>query len=484
MPLVAGLDFGGGAVKACVAEVTGGAVLSVAVRATETLHPAPGRAEFEPGDWWAAAAAAMREAVDAAARPSADYAAISATSIRQGYVLLDKEAEIGRGVVNSDRRGAAQLERVRDTIGADRLYDLTGHWSAPQLTLPKLLAEQESAPDRWARTRAVLFVHDWALWRLSGQRVSEPSMASAGQMLDVRRRTWATELLEDLGLDPHVLPTLAEPGSVVGELRDGELGLPLGIPVVVGGGDTQVAAAGAGGLGDGVVSVVAGTTTPLQLSLSHVPADPLRHPWVSTHLLPHRWAAETNAGYTGMSFDWLAHMTGRSVAELAAEAAESQPGAAGISAAVTARSWSEEGWSNRAPNALVGFEPGHGRADLARAFLEAHAYGIRGNLEDLERAIDRPVGTVCLLGGAARSPAFVRLVADVTARTISRVDSPYPSGRGFAWLARRAGGSDARPPDLVGQAIEPRDSDRYEEGYMRYIAAGDAIREGLSGWAA
>ncbi len=52
MPLVAGLDFGGSAVKACVAEVDSGVVLSVAQRATETLYPAPGRAEFEPDVWW------------------------------------------------------------------------------------------------------------------------------------------------------------------------------------------------------------------------------------------------------------------------------------------------------------------------------------------------------------------------------------------------------------------------------------------------
>jgi sugar (pentulose or hexulose) kinase len=484
MSLVAGLDFGGGAVKACVADVDTGEVLSVAQRATETSHPAPGRAEFEPNAWWAAASAAMREAVAVADRPATDYAAVSATSLRQGYVLLDEAAEIGSGVVNSDRRGAGHLQRVRDTIGVDRLYDVTGHWSAPQLTLPKLLDEQQSTPERWGRTRTVLFVHDWALWRLSGVRVGEPSMASAGQMLDVRSRSWATELLDELGLASEVLPPLADPASVVGELRDAGLGLPLGISVVVGGADTQMAAAGAGGLGRGVVSVVAGTTTPLQASTAQAPADPLRHPWVSTHLLPDRWAVETNAGYTGMSFDWLAGLTDRSVAELADEAAQSEPGAAGISAVVAARSGSEDAWSTRAPTALVGFEPRHRRADVARAFLEAHAYGIRGNLEDLERAIGEPLGQVRLLGGAARSRAFVQLVADVAARPISQVDSAYPAGRAFAWLAARAAGMDLTPPAFSGETVEPHVSDRYEEGYMRYIEAGDAVQQELSGWGA
>ncbi|HKZ91953.1 MAG TPA: FGGY family carbohydrate kinase, partial [Candidatus Limnocylindrales bacterium] len=116
MSLVAGLDFGGGAVKACVAEIESGNVLSVAEQPTETRYPAAGYAEFEPAAWWRAAATAMRAAVAQARRPGGDYVAVSATSLRQGYVLLDADSEIGPGVLNSDRRGAAQMERVRETI--------------------------------------------------------------------------------------------------------------------------------------------------------------------------------------------------------------------------------------------------------------------------------------------------------------------------------------------------------------------------------
>lgn len=483
MSVVAGLDFGGGAVKACVADVDSGDVLSVAQRATTTLYPAPGRAEFEPDQWWQAGAEAMREAVGACGQSPAEFVAITATSLRQGYVLLDGEAEVGRGVVNSDRRGAEELDRVREVIGKGRLYDITGHWSAPQLTLPKLLSEQRSSSDRWRRTETVLFVHDWVLWRLSGERASEPSMASAGQMLDIKARTWATDLLSELGIDIAVLPPLRDAGSVIGELRDAALGLPLGIPVLIGGGDTQVAACGAGGLGRGIVSIVAGTTTPLMVSTDKIPNDRLRHPWVSAHLLPGRWAVETNAGYTGMSFDWLASLTGRDAVELAAEAATSEPGAAGISAVVAARSWTEEAWSDRAPNALIGFEPGHRRADVARAFLEAHAYAIRGNLEDLERALGAALDQVCLLGGAGRSRDFAQLVADVTARPIRQADQGYPAGRAFAWLAARAVVPGTQPPALAGTTVDPRNSDRYEEGYARYVEAGDAVLANLAGWA-
>jgi sugar (pentulose or hexulose) kinase len=423
----------------------------------------------------------MRAAVARAGRPADAYKAVSVTSLRQGYVLLDQDREVGPGVVNADRRGADHLEKVAEVIGRQRLYEVTGHWSAPQLTLPKLLEERRSG--RLARARSMLFVHDWALWRLCGERVSEPSMASAGQLLDVERRIWARDLLEALDLDPAVLPPLVDTGARVGALRDLDLGLPGGLDVIAGGGDTQLAATGAGGMGDGVVSVVAGTTTPLQVSTAVFPRDPLQHPWVSAHLRSDRWAAETNAGYTGTNLDWFARISGTDVETLAGEAAASPPGANGVTAAVTTRAWSEETWSDRAPGGLIGFEPRHSRGDVARAFIEAHAYGIRGNLEDLERATGAPASRISLLGGAARSSAFTQLVADVTGRPIGRATSEYPAGRAFAWLARSSHLAGlAEPPTFDGETIEPRDRDVHEEGYTRYVAASDALHRTLPGW--
>jgi sugar (pentulose or hexulose) kinase len=273
-------------------------------------------------------------------------------------------------------------------------------------------------------------------------------------------------------------------GSVLGELRDDTLGLPLGIPVVVGGGDTQLAAAGGGGLEAGTVCVVTGATTPLQASSDEIVVDPLQHPWVSAHLLPGRWAIETNAGYTGLRLDWLARLVGSSVAELAEEATTSSAGAGGMSAVVASRTWSESAWSIRAPTALIGFEAEHRRSDVARAFIEAHAYAIRSNLEDLERAMGRLASRVCLMGGAARSTPFQQLVADVTVRGISLVDGVYPPARGFAWLAARGLGEPRPPPAFEGMVLEPRAAAAYDDGFRRFVAASDAIGSALAGWPA
>ncbi|MDQ6796956.1 MAG: FGGY family carbohydrate kinase, partial [Actinomycetota bacterium] len=140
MALVAGLDYGGSSLKAWVADLETAEVLSAVTEPTETARPRPHAAEFSPVDWWAATGAAMRAAVEAAGRPPGDYAGITATSLRQGFVLIggsgrEGDRELGPGVLNSDRRGGPHLETLRRQIGVERLYGLTGHWPAPELTL-------------------------------------------------------------------------------------------------------------------------------------------------------------------------------------------------------------------------------------------------------------------------------------------------------------------------------------------------------------
>ncbi len=476
--LAAGLDLGGSSVKAWVAEV-GGSVVAEATEAVVTRRPRRHAAELDPVAWWVAARRSLRAAVQAANRPSGEYAGLTASSLRQGFVLTDGSDELGAGVLNSDRRGATHLDRLRRDVGVDALYRTTGHWPAPELTLPKLLHLAEVEPDRWRATRRVLFVHDWALWRLSGEAVSEASYASAGQMADVAARRWAADLLDALGIGTDRLAPLVEAGTPVGRLTDPGLGLPLGLPVIAGGGDTQLAALGAGGLADGVVTVVAGSTTPVQAATAAPPADPLRHPWVSTHLAADRWAAETNAGYPGTMLAWLAGAAGCDPAMLWDRAAASVPGAAGVTAVVAAPTWSEEAWATKAPNTVLGVTPATTGDDVARAFVEAHAYAVRANVADLERALGAPANRVVLTGGGARQPALARLLADVMGRDVMVPAVAQPAALAGAAIVARACALEAATPEPAAAVVAAGDPAPYEEPYQRYLHAHAVLRTHL-----
>ena len=461
MLLTAGLDVGGSSVKAWVADVEG-RVHAEVVRALPVLRPAPHRAELDAQVWETACRDALAEAVGAA--PPGDWLGVTVSTLRQGFVLLGADEQVlGHGVLNSDRRGGPYADVLAGT------HPLTGHWPAPELTLPKLLAVRAEEPARWAATRRILFLHDWLVARMTGVQATEASYACAGGMADVAARGWAWSLLADNGIEPERLAPVVEAGTVVGELRPG-WGLPPSLPVVAGCGDTQLAAMGVGGLGDGVLTVVAGSSTPVQAATAAPVADPLARPWVSTHAAPGLWAAEGNAGYPGTFSGWW-----QDVARGDDEARRDH----GLVAVTAAPYWSQETWEVKPPASLLGLRPDTTAADVRAALLEAHAFAVRGNVEDLERALGGRGRAVVVCGGAAADGALPRLLAEVLGRDVHHATGASSASAAGAVLVARAVGAHAHTPGLPADVVPAGDPTAWDERYERWCAAHAALRAAL-----
>ena len=478
---VAGLDVGGSSVKAWVSggpdqrlgwpNLSGvGSSRSLPVR--RTAHR---RVELDPATCEALCRAALADAVDAAGQSGQDYLGMTLSTLRQGFVLLDRTGEpLGDIVLNSDGRGEPYASVL------DGAYATTGHWPAAELTLPKLLAVRAQEPDRWAATRKVLFLHDWLLYRLTGLQVTEASYACAGAMADVAARDWAWDLLLDNGIQRGLLAPVVQAGTLVGELLPG-WPLPAGLPVVAGCGDTQLAAMGMGGLADGVVTVVAGSSTPVQVATSQPLADPLQRPWVSTHATAELWAAEGNAGYPGTFSGWWSALAGEDgdggVAEPRDAPVHRTPGLLALTAAPY---WSPQTWLHRPPVSLLGLQPDTTRAQVHTALLDAHAYGVRGNIEDLERALGRPASAIVICGGAANDARLTDRIAEVLGRAVHR--GPNPDGAVMdagRHLVATAVGAHSHLPTLPSEVVPPGDPSAHAEAYAQWCTAHKAVRTAL-----
>ena len=462
MQLVAGLDVGGSSVKAWVAEV-GGGVVAQDVRALPSLRPGPDRVEMDPDLWEAVCRAALVSAV--AAAPTGDWLGVTVSTLRQGFVLLGGDGgTLGNGVLNSDRRGAPHADVL---LGS---YATTGHWPAPELTLPKLLAVRAEEPARWALTVRVLFLHDWLVARMTGVQATELSYACAGGMADVAARDWARDLLERNGFRSSLLAPTVEAGTVVGELGAG-WGAPVTLPVVAGCGDTQLAAMGVGGLADGVLTVVAGSSTPVQAATGAALRDPLGRPWVSTHAAPDLWAVEGNAGYPGSLSGWWSGLVGSGEPDVRDPA---------LVAVTAAPYWSRETWQHRPPTTLLGLGPGTTAGQVRTALLEAHAFGIRGNVEDLERVLGRRATAVVVCGGAAADGRLPRLLAQVLGREVhAAVGVPAAAAAG-AVLVAGAVGAHAHLPALPPTVLPAGDPEPWREPYARWTEVEAALRRATS----
>ena len=145
-----------------------------------------------------------------------------------------------------DWRGSAAVDAVHAVIPPAELYARTGLQFLPFNTIYQLAAARGTPA--LAAAGSMLLIPDLIGFWLSGRRVSEVTNASTTALLDVRRRTWDSELIEAIGLPARICTTLGAPGDVVGPLRDevrAETGVSPGTELVlVGSHDTASAVVG------------------------------------------------------------------------------------------------------------------------------------------------------------------------------------------------------------------------------------------------
>jgi xylulokinase len=481
--IVVTLDIGGSAAKASAYDARQDMSLGSAAVPYPATRGQADQGLFDPDEWWAAALGALtalRETVDV---PAGRYLGITVSAIRIPFVLINGDGDVVLpSLLNRDRRAAAQAACIAADFGVDDVYRVTGHWPAPEFGLPKLLWVRQNNPAAWPAAQFVLQLHDWFIYKLSGVIATEPSAAAMSQMLDVRSRQWAVPLLTALGMPPRLLPELRAAGTCVGgllpEVGRGTGFLP-GTPVYMGGGDTHLSAESAGASEQGVPVVVAGTTAPVLVTVpcAELPGEvtglyPLL---LSEHVVPGRWALETNAGVTGGTFHLLGGLAGETGERLRNGLRErglalaGGPAEAELTVLAGNPFFGPEGWATSPPPTVIGLLPTHTGADVADACLRAICYALRSMLGNLVRRSGIAAPLLIATGGMTRNALWAQLLADVTGIEVRVRPLDEIAGRAGAALIA---GEELHPGAQGAPAIlAPRTdlASTHEAGYATYL---------------
>ena len=163
------------------------------------------------------------------------------------YGLLDSTGSLlGNPVHYRDDRTNGIMDKVFADVPAEDIYAITGLQFMPINTVYQLVAAA-GTPQLTTAERLLLIPDLLAHW-LTGATVAEMTNASTTQLLDVQHRQWSAELLRRLGIDPTLLPALAQPGDRIGDLVPHileETALAGPVPVIaVGSHDTASAVVG------------------------------------------------------------------------------------------------------------------------------------------------------------------------------------------------------------------------------------------------
>jgi xylulokinase len=409
VPLVVGVDSSTSACKVQVRDVDTGTVVSSA----RAPHPAttPPRSEQRPRDWEEAFHLACAEAqVGTTHRP----VALAVGAQQHGLVVLDRQGDVLRPAkLWNDTESAQDTEELLAELPGGRAAwaEACGSVPLPAFTVTKLRWLRRCEPETLRKTAAVMLPHDWLTFRLTGQRVTDRGDASGTGYWSPAESRYRVDLLEDL-VDARVdwegaLPEVLSPRTAAGEwMRTGALVGP-------GTGDNMAAALGLG-LRPGDLALSLGTSGTAFTVSEQPSADPdgivAGFADATGRYLP--LVCTLNATKVTDAVRRLLGVDRQRFDELALEAP------AGASGLVLVPHFDGERTPNRpfATGTLTGLRSDVTAAQLARAAVEGVVCNLLEGADAL--GVESREGRVFLIGGAAQSAAYRRVVADLTGRPV------------------------------------------------------------------
>lgn len=470
------IDFGTSVTKVAVWGDHG--LLALARAEVATSHPQLGWAEQDPFSWWTSVVVACAEARAEAPAAFGKVEVIGCSGARQTFVPLTDSAEpIGKGIIWSDRRAVVEAAALTAALGGqDAVVRQTGVPLDGGSVAAKLAWLRSNEPGRLASSRWLLSPRDLVVWRMTGEVVTDSTLASRSGLYDLRGRL--VDLLAP-GLS-HLLPPVVAPTTVAGALRAvpaAELGLSRGIPVVVGAGDRQCEVLGSGAaISHPMVSW--GTTANVSVPVHRRPDPPPRGS-VLTRGAPTGWVLEGGLSAAGSFLAWLGRLVGRDPDELMELAAGSPPGARGITAVPWLDGARAPWWQSDARAGFVGVGTAHDAGDVARAVVESVAWDVSRCLQLVAGGRRGGVVGLALGGAGAGIGLWVDVLTAVTGLPAVRRRSGEAASAGAALLAAAATGHplDLERLDPVVAEIAPDPS--AVEAYRRQQGSAELIARAL-----
>ncbi|MBG6213880.1 MAG: FGGY-family carbohydrate kinase [Cryobacterium sp.] len=432
--LIFGLDIGTSSTKGVLVDVAG-RIVATATRSHEPSRPHPGHVEMDADIWWREFAEIARELT---ATASAPILAVGVSGMGPCVLITDDEFKPLRPAIlyGVDTRASEQIEHWNATLGAETILQRCGSMLSSQAAGPKLAWIAEHEPQVWARARRLFMPASWLAFNLTGAYVLDHHSASQSTPLyDTVALEWYEPWADQLR-GAIELPLLKWPGEAAGALTStaaAETGLPEGIPVIVGTIDAWTEAVSVGAQHPGDLMLMYGTT----LFLVNTSATRCLHPalWGTVGAFEGTYNFAAGMATSGAITSWLKNLFGDiDYPILLNEAAASPPGSNGL---LMLPYFAGERTPINDPDArgvIAGLTLSHTRGDLYRAALEATAFGIRHNIEQM-RAAGATIDRIIAVGGGTQGGLWTQIVSDVTGLVQEITKTSIGASFGAAFLA-------------------------------------------------
>lgn len=420
----------------------------------------------------------------------------------QGSVigLLDDNGELLRPFVGwQDLRGNPDgTNYLLQHMPREEIYRITGDPVGIIFSNGKLAWLKQNEPENWKKTAIFSTHQDYFLKEFGANGYyTDFSSASREGMMDIDNACWSQKMHDilDIPLSKRA-EIVAEPGKVVGRIgaRVAELtGMPEGTPICIGAHDQNCCTFGAGAINDGDCALVMGTFGSCFIVSDKSIRDPYGRLVVKGNHGVDNYTIEGFSNTAAASYRWYRDVLGGEERAKAAEKGvdpyelinkqveQSPAGANGVTFLSYLQGASGARLNANARGTFIGMTLGSNKADMARSVMEGICYEMY-DIINAELAAGIHLEAIRVTGGAAKSPLWCQMMADIFKRPIHILQTSETGCLGAALYAGIGVGAykdckEAAAKVRIEQTYQPnsKNFDAYDKAYKRFVDVYEAL---------
>ncbi len=430
-----GIDTGTNSSKGVLMDEQGNIV---AVRETQhhMTNPHPGHYEHDADkDWWGDFCIISRGLLkDTGIDPSL-IKAVGLSALGADCLPVDKNCNPLRKAIlyGIDARAVDEIEQLTELYGEEQIHRWYGRGLCSSDVMPKILWIKNKEPEVYAKTYKFLTGSSFLAAKLTGNYVVDRflGLASFNPLYDPETWEPIPELCAPV-CRPDQLAKVQEAADIAGTVTrqaSAETGLAEGTPVITGTDDSGAEAISTGIVAPGQMFIQFGSSVYMILGTRTLVDD--ERLWREQFIVPGLCDISAGTNTAGSMTQWLRDTIYPDAVEKQAqggpnayatmqESANTIP--AGSEGLITLPYLAGERTPINDPQArglIFGLTLAHTRAHLYHSALEGVAYSVNQQIQLMESHPEVDIERIFAVGGGAKNPLWMQIVADVTGKVIN-----------------------------------------------------------------
>jgi L-fuculokinase len=380
-------------------------------------------------------------------------AGVTVTTFGVDGTLFDGEGKMLYPVISWQcERTVPIMANIDKYIPLLELYGESGPLPFNFNTINKLIWFVENKPDLIEKSAIFLFIPSIFTFFLTGEMVNDISMAGTSMFTSLATRNYSEKIIGRIKFPYEKLGTPVEPGTVIGMTTakaSSETGLPVNLPVVATGHDTQFAVYGSGAeINQPVLS--SGTWEILMVRSSGYRSGKEQLDMAITTEL------DTRPGLYNIGNQWIASGmlewakktlypdVKKNIYEVMIEGASAvPPGSRGVR--IVPKFYEE--MKGEPGGKITGLTMETTRDEIYRAMLEALSERLRQGKEALEKAGGFKTDSILCVGGGSKNRLWNQMRADYTNVPVKVINMKETTVLGASLFVQSACGNASSPEE-------------------------------------